>query len=90
MACGSGVMTCRPTVLIAAAWATNHYNKMEWHVWIGYSILTLLIFRIIRSLSATGVVPVVYPTAIVLPELKALISLYVSRGGIPLAEVVGR
>ncbi|MBS0640804.1 MAG: cytochrome b/b6 domain-containing protein [Proteobacteria bacterium] len=37
-------------VLIAAAWATNHYNKMEWHVWIGYSILTLLIFRIIWGL----------------------------------------
>lgn len=37
-------------VLIAGAWATEHYNKMEWHVWIGYAILTLLIFRIIWGL----------------------------------------
>ena len=33
--------------LIAAAWATNHYNQMEWHELCGYAILTLLVFRVI-------------------------------------------
>jgi cytochrome b len=33
-------------VLILLAWGTQEFNRMEWHVWIGYSILTLLIFRI--------------------------------------------
>jgi cytochrome b len=34
-------------VLIAAAWTTQEFNKMEWHMWIGYSILALLLFRIV-------------------------------------------
>lgn len=34
-------------VLIFLAWGTQEYNKMEWHVWIGYTILTLLLFRIV-------------------------------------------
>ncbi len=34
-------------VLIVFAWGTDHYNYMEWHVWTGYTILTLLIFRVL-------------------------------------------
>ncbi len=34
-------------VLIAAAWATQELNKMEWHMRIGYAILALLLFRIV-------------------------------------------
>jgi cytochrome b len=34
-------------VLIAAAWVTQEFNRMEWHVRIGYTILTLLLFRIV-------------------------------------------
>jgi len=34
-------------VLIFFAWATQEFNHMEWHVWIGYTILTLLIFRVV-------------------------------------------
>ena len=34
-------------VLIAAAWTTQEFNKMEWHMWIGYAILALLLFRIV-------------------------------------------
>jgi cytochrome b len=34
-------------ILIFLAWATQEYNQMEWHVWVGYTILTLLVFRII-------------------------------------------
>jgi cytochrome b len=34
-------------VLICLAWGTQEYNRMEWHVWIGYTILTLLLFRIV-------------------------------------------
>jgi cytochrome b len=33
-------------VLIFCAWWTQKYNRMEWHLWIGYTILTLLLFRI--------------------------------------------
>jgi cytochrome b len=33
-------------VLIFAAWLSQELNKMDWHVWIGYTILTLLVFRI--------------------------------------------
>jgi len=33
-------------VLIFAAWLTQELNKMDWHVWIGYTILTLLLFRL--------------------------------------------
>jgi cytochrome b len=33
-------------VLIASAWATQEYNYMDLHVWCGYSILTLLLFRV--------------------------------------------
>ncbi|MFL5284960.1 MAG: cytochrome b/b6 domain-containing protein [Rhodopila sp.] len=34
-------------VLIAAAWVTQEFNLMDWHVWCGYAILTLLLFRVI-------------------------------------------
>ena len=34
-------------VLIALAWVTQEFNRMEWHVRIGYTILTLLLFRIV-------------------------------------------
>jgi cytochrome b len=34
-------------VLIFLAWATQEWNHMEWHAWIGYLILTLLLFRIV-------------------------------------------
>jgi cytochrome b len=34
-------------VLIAAAWATQEYDHMDWHVWCGYAILTLLLFRLV-------------------------------------------
>jgi cytochrome b len=33
-------------VLIFFAWGTQKFNHMEWHLWIGYTILTLLLFRI--------------------------------------------
>ena len=33
-------------VLILCAWATQRFDRMEWHVWTGYTILTLLLFRI--------------------------------------------
>jgi cytochrome b len=34
-------------VLILFAWGTQEFNHMEWHVWVGYTILTLLLFRIV-------------------------------------------
>ncbi len=34
-------------LLILTAWVTQEYNWMEWHVWTGYTILTLLLFRIV-------------------------------------------
>jgi cytochrome b len=34
-------------VLICTSWATAHWNRMEWHKWSGYTILTLLLFRIV-------------------------------------------
>jgi len=34
-------------VLIFCAWATQEYNYMEWHVWIGTTILALLVFRVV-------------------------------------------
>jgi cytochrome b len=37
-------------VLIFLAWATQEWNRMDWHVWIGYTILTLLLFRIVWGL----------------------------------------
>jgi cytochrome b len=33
-------------VLIFCAWVTQEFNLMEWHVRIGYTILTLLLFRL--------------------------------------------
>src|ERR1700712_5484311 len=33
-------------VLIFAAWLSQELNRMEWHVRIGYTILTLLLFRL--------------------------------------------
>jgi cytochrome b len=37
-------------VLILAAWCTQEFNYMDWHVWTGYAILTLLLFRVIWGL----------------------------------------
>ena len=34
-------------VLIFFAWGTQEWNHMEWHVWVGYTILTLLLFRLV-------------------------------------------
>jgi cytochrome b len=34
-------------VLIFLAWATQHYDRMDWHVRAGYAILTLLVFRLV-------------------------------------------
>ncbi len=34
-------------LLILAAWVTQEYNWMDWHVRIGCTILTLLVFRIV-------------------------------------------
>jgi cytochrome b len=34
-------------VLILAAWLSQEFNRMDLHVWIGYTILTLLLFRIV-------------------------------------------
>ncbi|HQT79363.1 MAG TPA: cytochrome b/b6 domain-containing protein, partial [Rhodopila sp.] len=33
-------------VLIVLAWGTQEFDQMDWHVWIGYTILALLLFRI--------------------------------------------
>jgi cytochrome b len=37
-------------VLIFFAWATQEWNHMDWHVWIGYTILTLVLFRLVWGL----------------------------------------
>jgi cytochrome b len=34
-------------LLILAAWVTQHFNKMDIHMWIGEWILTLLLFRLV-------------------------------------------
>ncbi|WP_428487503.1 cytochrome b/b6 domain-containing protein [Rhodopila sp.] len=34
-------------LLILVAWLTQEYNWMEWHVWTGCTILTLLLFRLV-------------------------------------------
>ena len=34
-------------LLILAAWLTQEYDRMDLHVWVGYTILTLLVFRIV-------------------------------------------
>jgi cytochrome b len=34
-------------VLIFFAWGTQEWDHMNWHVWVGYSILTLLLFRVV-------------------------------------------
>jgi cytochrome b len=34
-------------ILICCAWITQEFDYMEWHVWIGYTILTLLLFRVV-------------------------------------------
>jgi cytochrome b len=33
--------------LVAAAWTTQHYGLIEWHLRIGYAILVLLVFRLL-------------------------------------------
>jgi cytochrome b len=34
-------------VLLFCSWATQEWDHMNWHVWSGYSILTLLLFRVV-------------------------------------------
>jgi cytochrome b len=34
-------------VLILCAWATQEWDRMNWHKWVGYSILTVLLFRLV-------------------------------------------
>src|SRR5579872_1872979 len=34
-------------VLVAAAYATWRFDRMDWHVWIGYALLALVIFRLL-------------------------------------------
>ena len=34
-------------VLIAAAWGTQEFGLMDWHMRVGWSILTLLLFRVV-------------------------------------------
>ena len=34
-------------VLVAAAYATWRFDWMDWHVWIGYALLALVIFRLL-------------------------------------------
>lgn len=34
-------------VLIALAWCSQEFNSMDFHVYVGYAILTLLVFRIV-------------------------------------------
>jgi len=36
--------------LIFAAWLSQELDRMQWHMWIGYTILTLLLFRIVWGL----------------------------------------
>ena len=36
-------------VLIFAAWLTQEFNRMDLHMWVGESILTLLLFRLERQ-----------------------------------------
>jgi cytochrome b len=36
-------------VLVFASWLTAHEGWMDWHVWSGYSIFTLLLFRLARG-----------------------------------------
>jgi cytochrome b len=33
--------------LILAAWLSQEFNRMQWHMWIGETILTLLLFRVV-------------------------------------------
>ncbi len=34
-------------LLVLASWATAHFELMDWHVWSGYAIFTLLVFRLL-------------------------------------------
>lgn len=34
-------------ILVAAAYATWRFDRMDWHVWIGYALLALVIFRLL-------------------------------------------
>ena len=34
-------------IFVFASWATAHFDWMSWHVWSGYTIFTLLIFRVL-------------------------------------------
>ena len=37
-------------VLIGAAWAAEGLDEMRWHVYLGYTILTLIVFRVLWGL----------------------------------------
>ncbi|MGH7001314.1 MAG: cytochrome b/b6 domain-containing protein, partial [Stellaceae bacterium] len=34
-------------ILVAAAYATWRFDWMDWHVWIGYALLALIVFRLV-------------------------------------------
>jgi cytochrome b len=34
-------------VLLLCSWGTQEWGRMNWHVWVGYSVLTLLLFRVV-------------------------------------------
>ncbi|MGH6984270.1 MAG: cytochrome b/b6 domain-containing protein [Stellaceae bacterium] len=34
-------------ILVAAAYATWRFDQMDWHVWIGYALLALVVFRLL-------------------------------------------
>ncbi|HEV2162594.1 MAG TPA: cytochrome b/b6 domain-containing protein [Stellaceae bacterium] len=37
-------------ILVAAAYATWRFDRMDWHVWIGYALLALVVFRLLWGL----------------------------------------
>ena len=37
-------------ILVAAAYATWRFDRMDWHIWIGYALLALVIFRLLWGL----------------------------------------
>ena len=34
-------------ILVAAAYATWRFDQMDWHIWIGYALLALVVFRLL-------------------------------------------
>ncbi|MDE1902575.1 MAG: cytochrome b/b6 domain-containing protein [Alphaproteobacteria bacterium] len=37
-------------ILVAAAYATWRFDQMDWHIWVGYALLALVIFRLLWGL----------------------------------------